>query len=60
MDIHGTAAPAPATVGEDALAEYLKEARSILEHAPAASVAKACSLPDAAEALRWFPLPGES
>ena len=50
------------TVGEEALAGYLQQARSILENAEAASEtppADAGHLSGDAETLRWFPLPEE-
>ncbi len=62
MDIFGPAPIAAATVGEDALAGYLDEARRIFDQARAPkdlSPTAAPALPGVAEALRWFPQPGE-
>ena len=43
----------------DRLAAYLEEAVEILQAAPDGPVGRVPSLPPGAEALRWFPLPGE-
>lgn len=55
------AAPAP-SIGEEALAGYLAEARALLETADGGKdipTVETQPLPGEAEALRWFPLPEE-
>jgi len=49
--------PGPGTVGEEALAGYLDEARRILTGRPEPSDGPAPDLPAAFEKLRWFLLP---
>jgi selenocysteine lyase/cysteine desulfurase len=62
LDIFNPASAGAETVGEDVLAGYLEEARTILEQADATISIPAEStgpLSNTAETLRWFPLPEE-
>ncbi|XVV10257.1 aminotransferase class V-fold PLP-dependent enzyme [Actinoplanes sp. CA-131856] len=55
----GTPLPPPVTVGEDALAGHLAEAREILTGRPSPLDGVRLELPPAFEKLRWFLLPDE-
>jgi selenocysteine lyase/cysteine desulfurase len=62
MDIFNPVPPMGTTIDEEALVNYLADARSILERAEGTQDAPATqtdALPGEAETLRWFPLPDE-
>ncbi|VAW01446.1 Cysteine desulfurase [hydrothermal vent metagenome] len=62
MDIFNPVASTTATIGEEALAGYLEEARRTFAQMQCAKTMPACTKEPfscEAEALRWFPLPEE-
>ncbi len=62
VSVFGSDSPKGETAGENVLAQYLEQARLILEQAEGKSDIQAVetqTLPGEAEDLRWFPLPEE-
>jgi len=62
INVHAPTRPVAVTVGEEALADYLQDARKILTQTPSIkdpSSDTARMLSGEAEALRWFPLPDD-
>ena len=62
MNILAPSPSAAVTIGEEALAGYLQDARMVLERTPCIKDPSACLAhmqSGEAEALRWFPLPDE-